>query len=66
MVSLLFLRLNWKKLGAVGPGGAATVSRVAKTLDAAVAAFHKRPLGDAYRVLMLDGVVLARKTAGEP
>ena len=41
---------------------AATVSAVAKTLDAAVAAFHRRPLGDRYPVLMLDGVVLSRKT----
>ncbi len=41
---------------------AGTVSRVAKTLDGAVAAFHRRPLKDIYPVLMLDGVVLARKT----
>jgi len=41
---------------------AATVSRVAKTLDQAVAAFHRRPLQNQYTVLMLDGVVLARKT----
>jgi transposase-like protein len=41
---------------------ASTVSRVAKTLDAAVAAFHRRPLQDRYKVLMLDGVVLSRKT----
>ena len=41
---------------------ASTVSRVAKTLDAAVAAFHERPLENAYKALMLDGVVLARKT----
>jgi putative transposase len=41
---------------------AATVSQVAKTLDAAVAAFHRRPLKDQYPVLMLDGVVLSRKT----
>jgi len=41
---------------------AATVSEVAKILDAAVAAFHRRPLKDIYPVLMLDGVVLARKT----
>ena len=40
----------------------ATVSRVAKTLDAAVAAFHDRPLANRYKALMLDGVVLARKT----
>jgi putative transposase len=41
---------------------AETVSRVAKTLDAAVAAFHRRALADRYQVLMLDGVVLVRKT----
>ena len=41
---------------------AGTVSQVAKTLDAAVAAFHRRPLKDIYPVLMLDGVMLARKT----
>lgn len=40
----------------------ATVSAVAKILDEAVAAYHRRPLEDRYRVLMLDGVVLARKT----
>ncbi len=38
------------------------VSQVAKTLDAAVAAFHRRPLANRYKALMLDGVVLARKT----
>ena len=41
---------------------ASTVSRVAKTLDEAVAAFHARPLADRYKALMLDGVVLARRT----
>ena len=41
---------------------ASTVSRVAKTLDAAVAAFHARPLANHYKALVLDGVVLARKT----
>jgi transposase-like protein len=41
---------------------AATVSEVAKTLDGAVAAFHRRPLHNRYQALMLDGVVLARKT----
>lgn len=44
------------------PVSAGTVSQVAKQLDAAVAAFHARPLPVRYRVLMLDGVVLARKT----
>jgi putative transposase len=43
----------------VSPG---TVSQVAKTLDAAVAAFHRRPLQNRYQALMLDGVVLSRKT----
>ena len=41
---------------------AGMVSQVTKTLDAAVAAFHRRPLKDLYPVLMLDGVVLSRKT----
>jgi putative transposase len=44
------------------PVSAATVSAVARQLDAAVAAFHRRPLKDIYRVLVLDGVVLKRKT----
>jgi putative transposase len=41
---------------------ASTVSAVAKVLDASVAAFHARPLRGRYKVLMLDGVVLSRKT----
>ena len=41
---------------------ASTVSRVAKTLDEAVAAFHARPRANRYKALVLDGVVLARKT----
>jgi len=39
-----------------------TVSRVAKTLDAAVAAFHRRRLSNVYRALIFDGIVLSRKT----
>ena len=62
------LGLSTRKVGAVmlallgRPVSASTVSAVAKTLDQAVTAFHRRPLEDAYKVLMLDGVVLARKT----
>lgn len=44
------------------PISPAAVSAVARQLDAAVAAFHGRPLKDQYRVLFLDGVVLKRKT----
>jgi len=44
------------------PVSPAPVSAVARQLDAAVAAFHRRPLRDIYRVLVLDGVVLKRKT----
>jgi transposase-like protein len=44
------------------PISASTVSQVAKQLDAAVAAYHRRPLADRYPVLVLDGVVLKRKT----
>lgn len=35
---------------------------MAKQLDAAVAAYHRRPLVVHYPVLVLDGVVLKRKT----
>jgi transposase-like protein len=41
---------------------ASTVSRVSRTLDEAVEAFHRRPLTQRYRVLQFDGVVLSRKT----
>lgn len=44
------------------PVSASTVSTVSKRLDGAVAAFHARPLANRYTALMLDGVVLARKT----
>jgi putative transposase len=44
------------------PVSPAAVSAAAKQLDAAVVAFHHRPLKDQYRVLVLDGVVLKRKT----
>src|SRR5712691_1130955 len=44
------------------PISAQTVSRVAKQLDAAVEAYHQRPLCDQYQILILDGVVLKRKT----
>jgi len=62
------LGLSTRKLGEVliallgRPVSASTVSAVAKSLDAAVAAFHRRPLTGCYKALMLDGVVLARKT----
>jgi len=46
------------------PISASTVSRVAKGLDRAVASFHHRPLKRLYRFLVLDGVVLKRKTGG--
>jgi len=41
---------------------ASTVSRISKTLDEAVVSFHRRRLKNKYRILILDGVVLARKT----
>ena len=39
-----------------------TVSRVAKSLDKAVSAFHRRRLKGGYLALLFDGVVLTRKT----
>jgi len=62
------LGLSTRKLGEVllcllgRPVSPATVSRVAQSLDKAVAAFHARPIKGRYKALMLDGVVLARKT----
>ncbi|HMF06400.1 MAG TPA: transposase [Methylocella sp.] len=44
------------------PIAASTVSQVAKSLDAVTSAFHRRRLKNRYKVLMLDGVVLLRKT----
>jgi len=41
---------------------ASTVSAVAKQLDGVVEAYHRRPVLDRYEVLILDGVVLKRKT----
>ena len=40
----------------------ATVSQIGKQLDQAVQAYHQRPLSDAYEVLLLDGIVMKRKT----
>ncbi|MFQ5830966.1 MAG: IS256 family transposase [Candidatus Methylomirabilia bacterium] len=68
VLACFVLGLSTRKVGKAllpilgAPVSAATVSRVAKALDGAVAAFHRRPLQDRYRVLVLDGVVLARKT----
>jgi transposase-like protein len=62
------LGVSTRKVGAVlvsllgRPVCATTVSAIAKTLDAAVAAFHRRPLKEGYTALLLDGVVLSRKT----
>jgi putative transposase len=44
------------------PVSATVVSRVAKSLDSAVEAFHRRPITRRYRFLIFDGVVLKRKT----
>ncbi len=39
-----------------------TVSRIAQQLDTAVLAYHQRKLKDPYEILILDGIVLKRKT----
>lgn len=69
MILLAFvLGLSTRKVGRAllpilgEPISAQTVSRVAKQLDAAVEAYHRRPLADVYEILILDGVVLKRKT----
>ncbi len=44
------------------PVSASTVSQISKQLDQAVKAYHERKLSDIYEVLLLDGIVLKRKT----
>jgi putative transposase len=44
---------------------ASTVSEVAKRLDGAVRRYHRRKLGDGYRFLFFDGVVLKQKGAAK-
>jgi len=44
---------------------ASTVSEVAKRLDYAVRRYHERKLGDGYRFLFFDGVVLKQKGAAK-
>ena len=39
-----------------------TVSQIAKQLDQSVQAYHQRPLVDQYEVIVLDGIVMKRKT----
>ena len=39
-----------------------TVSRVAKTLDDAVGAFHRRRITTRFKALILDGIIIKRKT----
>jgi putative transposase len=39
-----------------------TVSRVASTLDAAVEAFHRRRITQRFRALILDGIIIKRRT----
>jgi putative transposase len=62
------LGLSTRKIGEVllgllgRPVSPTTVSRVAQRLDKAVEAFHARSLKGRHKALMLDGVVLARKT----
>jgi transposase-like protein len=44
------------------PVSHATVSQIGKQLDRTVQAYHQRSLLDAYEVLLLDGIVMKRKT----
>ncbi len=44
------------------PVSPTTVSRIAQQLDEAVKAYQRRKLSDHYHVLILDGIVIKRKT----
>ena len=69
MILLTFLLgLSTRKVGQAllpilgEPISPSTVSEIAKQLDHAVEAYHQRKLSDTYEVLLLDGLVLKRKT----
>lgn len=69
MILLCFvLGLSTRKVGHAllpilgEPVSASTVSRIAKELDSHVEAYHQRKLKDQYEVLILDGIVMKRKT----
>jgi putative transposase len=68
ILACFVLRLSTRKVGEVllptvsERVSPATVSWVARTLDAAVEAFRRRPLANRYQALVFDGVVLTRKT----
>ena len=69
MIMLAFLLgLSTRKVGQAlfpilgEPVSPSTVSEIAKQLDQAVEAYHRRKLTDTYEVLLLDGIVLKRKT----
>ena len=68
IVSCFLLGLSARKVGTAllailgEKASPATVSRVAKTLDAEVASFHRRRLSNIYRALIFDGVTLSGKT----
>jgi transposase-like protein len=68
ILAAFVLGLSTRKVGEALLGllgeriSATTVSRVAQQLDEAVAAFHRRPLANRYRVLLFDGVVLAARS----
>ena len=69
MVMLTFLLgLSTRKVGQAllpilgEPISPSTISEIAKQLDQAVEAYHQRKLTDTYEVLLLDGIVLKRKT----
>ncbi len=68
ILACFLLGLSTRKVGSVlsiilhERISAQTVSRVARTLDGAVTAFHRRRLSNRYKALILDGIMVRRKT----
>jgi len=69
MILLTFLLgLSTRKVGPAllpilgEPISPSTVSEIAKQLDQAVQAYHQRALVDQYEVIVLDGIIMKRKT----
>jgi putative transposase len=68
ILTAFLLGLSTRKVGPAllpilgEPISPSTVSHIAKQLDQSVQAYHQRALSDQYEVLVLDGIVMRRKT----
>jgi len=68
ILTAFLLGLSTRKVGPAllsilgEPVSPSTVSQIAKQWDRSVEAYHQRALSDQYEILVLDGIVMRRKT----